>query len=141
MWIDENGFLVFANPFCEGLFINLCMFAFSYFAASISKERYIYLTFAESRLCTKEKITKDTSFFQKMTLFYLWSFANTKKTKRCLIEYWIFWIAYFVLLIGFFLYAYQIISKNEITYVFLGYSIVGLYLLTRGDLISSNKLR
>ncbi len=141
MWINESGFLAFANPFYEGLFINFCVFILSYIAAKVSRERYVYLIFEESRLCSKERMTVEASFFQELTLFYLWKYAKTKKAKKCLFDYWLFWIAFLVLSIGFFFYAYEVISRNEITYFFWGYCFIGLYLLFQGDLISSNKLR
>ena len=103
--------------------------------------RYVYPVFVESKLCTNEKMTTDVNFFQEFTLFYLWKYAKTKKSKKCLFDYWLFWIAFIILATGFFLFAYKVIGRDEIMYFLLGYGFVGLRLLFQGDFISSNKLR
>lgn len=133
MWLDEKGFLAFASPFYEGLFVSMCLSVFSCMAAWACRDKYVYDTFIKYKFCDKQRMTINATILEKLALFYLWKYAKNKESKKSLVIYWIFWIVHFVMCSMFFLIAYDIIDGDFARKVYLIYGIVGLFTITRGN--------
>lgn len=132
MWIDEIGFLKFANPFYEGLFISFCLSILSCGFAWACRDRYVYTVFSQNKLCDKQRMTINATLLEKLTLFYLWKYAKNKESKKALFLYWSFWVVHFVMCTMFFLIAYDIIDGELARKMYFIYGVAALVSMNCG---------